>query len=403
MKGKRKRLKTALTAAAVLALLVVTAVPLLRTKPLRVETAKASRGALTVTIDAEGKTRVRDRFTVAAPVAGRLRRVALRQGDAVRAGETVAHIEPPPLAPLDPRQRAEGQARVQAAEATRREADAAAEHARADLEQARRELRRATSLVEDGVISRQEYERARNAEQTAAKDSEAARHRAEAASREIEVARAALIALDRGQGDGAQPAVAVRAPSGGRVLRVLEESERVVAAGTPLVELSNTAKLEVVLEVLSSDAVKIRPGAEVLVEGWGGDAPLVARVRLVEPSAFTKVSALGVEEQRVSVVADFADTAGALGDAYRVEARVVTWEGGALKVPSSALFRRGARWCVFRVEGGRAREAEVEAGHRNQSEVEITTGLTEGDEVILHPPNEMADGAPVEAQGGGGR
>lgn len=309
MKGKRRTWKLAATAAALLAVGAVVAVPVLRPAPQRVETALASRGQLRVTVDAEGKTRVRDLFTVTAPVTGLLKRIDLRRGDPVGAGATVAIIEPAPLSYIP-----------QAAPA---------------------------------------------------------------------------------QGYMPQSAV-VRAPVNGRVLRVLEESERVVTAGTPLMEVSNTSKVEVVADVLSADAVKIRPGTPVLVEGWGGDEPLRARVRLVEPAAFTKVSALGVEEQRVNVVADFVDAAVPLGDGYRVEARFVTWEGEALKVPAGALFRRGEAWSLFRVEGGRAVCREVAAGQRSESEVEITGGLSEGDEVILHPPNDLADGARVERRPKGG-
>jgi multidrug efflux pump subunit AcrA (membrane-fusion protein) len=305
MNDKRRRWKLAATAAALLALTGLVAVPILRPSPLRVETARAARGPMRVTIDAEGKTRVRDLFTVTAPVTGLLKRIELRRGDPLRTGATVAIIEPAPLSAMP-----------------------------------------------------QSYQ-----------------------------AQAYL----------PQSAV-VRAPASGRVLRVLEESERVVAAGTPLLELSNTSQVEVVADVLSTDAVKLRSGTPVLVEDWGGSEPLRARVRLVEPSAFTKVSALGVEEQRVNVVADFTDAFVPLGDGYRVEARFIIWEGEALKVPSGALFRRRDAWSVFLVEGGRAACREVGAGQRNESEVEITSGLSEGDRVLLHPPNDLEDGARVEPQ-----
>lgn len=303
MNGRRKKFKPSLIAAAVLALAAVTAVPLLRPKPLRVETARAARGPLVVTIDAEGKTRARERFTVAAPVTGLLRRISLHSGDPVREGATVAVIEPAPL----------------------------------------------SSVPMSAQI-----------------------------------------------GSYVPQSAIVRAPMNGRVLRVLEQSERVVTTGTPLLELSNTSQLELVVDVLSTDAVKVAPGASVLVENWGGDAPLRGRVRLVEPSAFTKVSALGIEEQRVNVIVDFTDSSGRVGDGFRVEARVVVWEGEALKVPSSALFRHGEAWAVFVVEGRRARLVEVEAGRRTSFEAEIRSGLNEGDVVVLHPSNEMVDGAAVE-------
>lgn len=306
MKRERVKLKTALVAAAVLAIVVVTAIPILRTKPVRVETARAVRGPLQVTIDAEGSTRVRERFTVAAPVTGLLKRIALNSGDAVSAGATLAVIEPAP----------------------------------------------------SSALAIQEY------------------------------------------GGSTLPRSAiVRSPLSGRVLRVFEQSERVVSTGTPLLELSNTSQLELVIDLLSTDAVKVSPGAEVLIEEWGGDERLSGRVRLIEPSAFTKVSALGIEEQRVYVIADFNDASGRIGDGFRVEARIVIWEGEALKVPSSALYRRGTRWSVFVVRDGVAKTIEVEAGHRTQSEVEIRAGLAEGDTVILHPSNDMKEGVRVEPQG----
>jgi multidrug efflux pump subunit AcrA (membrane-fusion protein) len=307
MDGRRRKLRPALTVAAVLALLGLTAVPVLRPKPVRVETARAVRGPLVVTIDAEGRTRVRERFTVAAPVTGLLRRISLRSGDAVYTGATVAVIEPAPLSSVP-------------------------------------------MSVQGGSY----------------------------------VPQSAI----------------VRSPMNGRVLRVLEQSERVVTTGTPLLELSNTSQLELVVDVLSTDAVKVAPGAPLLVENWGGDAPLRGRVRLIEPSGFTKVSALGVEEQRVNVVADFADSTGRVGDGFRVEARIVVWEGEVLKVSSGALFRHGEGWGVFVVEGGKARRVEVGAGRRTSSEVEIRSGLNEGDVVVLHPSNELEDGAAVEPQAG---
>jgi HlyD family secretion protein len=305
MNGRRRKLRLALTVAAVLALAGITAVPVLRPKPSRVETACAVRGPLLVTIDAEGRTRVRERFTVAAPVTGLLKRIPLRSGDPVYAGATVAVIEPAPLSPV--------------------------------------------------------------------------------------------VAANQGGPYVPQSAI-VRSPMNGRVLRVLEQSERVVATGTPLLELSNTTQLELVVDVLSTDAVKVAPGAPLIVENWGGDEPLRGRVRLIEPSAFTKVSALGVEEQRVNVVADFNDSTGRIGDGFRVEARIVVWEGETLKAPSGALFRHGEGWGVFVVEGGKARRVEVAAGRRTSSEVEIRSGLNEGDVVVLHPSNELEDGATVEPQ-----
>lgn len=370
----------------------------LRPTPTRVDVAKAVRGPLRVTVDGEGRTRVRDRYIVAAPVAGRLRRITLRRGDPVDRDQLIAQIESLPLAPLDPRQRAEATGRVNAAEDAVRESDAMVQRARASLEQARREFERCEKLVSAGVISRQELERAQTAMDMAIREYDAARSKSETAGHDVEVARAALLALNQSQRQSGTT-VKVQAPVGGRVLRVIEESERVISAGTPLVELSNPSKLEVLIELLSTDAVKVEPGALVLIERWGGDSVLEARVRLVEPSAFTKISALGVEEQRVNVIADFTEPSRALGDGYRVEGRIVIWENDdVLKIPSSALFRQGEGWSVFVVQNGRAYRRQLELGQRTAFDSEITRGLEDGAVVIVHPSNEISEGISVEPQ-----
>ena len=371
----------------------------LRPQPARVDTAKAVSGPLQVTVDGEGRTRVHDRYVIASPVAGRLRRITLRRGDPVRQDQLIARIESLPLSPLDPRQRAEAVARVNAAEDARRESDAMVQRARAGYEQARREFERTQKLINAGVVSRQELERAQTAMDVTVREVEAVKSRSETAGHEVEIARSALLALDRGYRQPAA-AVQVRAPVGGRVLRVIEESERVISAGTPLVELSNPSKLEVVIELLSTDAVKVKPGALVLIERWGGDTALDARVRLVEPSAFTKVSALGVEEQRVNVIADFTEMAETLGDGYRVEGRIVIWESEkVLKVPSIALFRTGEGWSVFVVEENKAYRRQVQVGQRTPFDAEILGGLKEDEQIIVHPSNEISEAMRVEPQG----
>lgn len=389
----------------VLAIGLVGAIVLaLRPAPMGVETTRVACGPMQVTIDAEGRARLHDRFVIASPIAGRLARIELHRGDPVGRGVVVAKIESMPMQPLDPRQAAEARARVATAQHLKSEADVVVEHARADCGQARRERERAERLVETGDVSRQEFERLRNADQTCRQQIDAAVARARAAASEVEVAKAALLAVEQAGQSGQAAMVTVRAPVGGRVLRVLEESERVVPAGTPLLELSRDAgarALEIVVDVLSTDAVRIQPGMPMLVEGWGGDRPLRALVRLIEPSAFTKISALGVEEQRVNVIADFTEPSDPLGDGYRVEARVIAWERpDALKVPAGALFRRGANWCVFVVENGTARIREVEIGHRNAMDAEVIRNLKEGERVILHPSNQLADGARVVVEEG---
>jgi HlyD family secretion protein len=379
-----------LLAGAVIALLTMWLQP----APARVDTAKASRGPMQVTVDGEGKTRVRDRYVVATPVAGQLRRINLRRGDVVTRGQVIAQIDPLPLAPLDPRQRAEATARVSAAEDAKREVDRMIERSKAIYDQARRDCERCELLVRSGDIPRQELEKAQTAVTTSFREYEAAMSKAESAAHEVEAAAAALLAVSQ---RSSAPAVKVQAPASGKVLRVIEESERVVAGGAPLLELSSPAKLEVVIELLSTDAVKISAGALVMIEGWGGPEALEARVRLIEPSAFTKVSALGIEEQRVNVIADLTTPSTALGDGYRVEGRIVVWRADdVLKVPVSSLFRRGEGWSLFTVEQGEARLRDVELGQRTSFEAEIKTGLEAGAEVIVHPSNQITDGTSVK-------
>lgn len=381
-----------LVAAVIVGLLTMWLVP----TPTKVDVTSVSREAMTVTVDGEGKTRVRDRYVVAAPVAGRLRRIALRRGDAIKSGQLIAQIDPLPLSPLDPRQRAEAVARVNAAEDAKREIDRMVERNKATYDQARRELDRSENLTRSGVISRQELERSQTAVSTSLREYEATRSRAESAAHEVEVARAALLAGNQSQGSPAA-SVKVHAPTGGRVLSVIEESERVIVAGAPLVEVSNPANLEVVIELLSTDAVKVSPGARVFIEAWGGPAALEAQVRLIEPSAFTKVSALGIEEQRVNVIADLTTPSTALGDGYRVEARIVVWQDeNVLQVPVSALFRRDDVWSLFVVEDGRARLRTVEVGQRTPFAAQIKSGVEADEEVIVHPANEIADGTRVQ-------
>lgn len=367
----------------------------LRPSPMKVEAARVGRGPLRVTVEEEGETRAHDRFVVAAPIAGRLTRVELHEGDAVARGQVVARINP---LPLDQREREELLARIQVTEALRHESDAHVAHVHADYEQARRERERAERLAKDGLISTQALEQSRNAETTSANELEAARFKAAAAASDVKVARAGLVALELERG-GASRVVRLHSPVSGRVLRIIEKSERVVTSGAPLVILGDPHQIEVVADFLSTDVVKIKAGMPVLLEGWGGEPSLRGRVRVVEASAFTKVSALGIEEQRVNVVADFVDPPGPLGDGFRVEAQVILWEGEqVLKAPSSALFRHGDGWSVFVVEEGRARRRHVETGHRSQLETEILQGIEAGAAVILHPTNELADGMRVEVR-----
>ena len=357
---------------------------LLKSEPVRVETAPVAWRPIQVTVDEEGETRVRDRFVVFAPVSGRVSRITVREGDSVRAGAPLARMFP---APLDARTRAEAAARLAAAEDAQRASAASVAQARAAHDQAVRERQRAGQLAGQNAIAAEDRERTDLQVVVSARNVESAEFRAQAAEHEVEVARAALAA------DGVP--IAIRAPVKGKILRVPEPSERVVAAGTPLVEIGDPARLEIVADLLSADAVQVAPGSAVLIEGWGGQT-LRGRVRRVEPSAFTKVSALGVDEQRVNVIVDLPEWPAALGDRYRVEIRIVTWSADrVLSVPTSALFRAGDAWRLFVLEGGRARQREVTVGHRTTLDAEIVRGVREGEMVIRYPSDRVSDGVAV--------
>ena len=356
-------------------------------KPAPVETVTVVTGRLRATVNEEGKTRIKQRYVVSAPVAGQLRRIPFKAGAEIIAGETVVAVIDP-LSPglLDARTRA-------LAEARRDTATANVERARAAQKFAASELKRFESLFAEKTVSIQELEQGQWRETTAAKELTAV----EAALRQAE---AELAEFGTPAAGAARPPTEVKAPTGGRVLRVLEESSRVVTAGLPLVEIGNPTDLEVVIEVLSRDGAAIRPGTRVELEQWGGAEPLQARVRLVEPAAFTKVSALGVEEQRVNVIADIVtplEQRAGVGDNFRVEARIITWEADkVLKVASGAVFRRGEQHAVFVVRGGRATFQAVTTGRTSGTETEITNGLNEGDAVIIYPGDRIHDGDRVK-------
>jgi HlyD family secretion protein len=363
-----------------------------RPKPIEVEAARAVRGALQVTVDEDGETRAHDRFTLAAPIAGRLSRIELHEGDEVSPEAILATISP---LPLDAREIAEIRARIRSAEARKREADEQVARWESDHAQAARDMNRAQLLAKDRIIARQDVEQAESKYKATAKEVEAAKFRVQAAAADVEREKAGLVSLENQQSQAGR-LVELRAPARCRILRILEKSERVVTFSTPIVVLSNPRRIEIVVDVLSTDAVKVKPGAPVIIENWGGPKPLRARVRMIEPYGFTKVSALGIEEQRANVIADFVDSPDGLGDGYRVDARIVIWESrDVLKIPASSLFRAGKQWSAFVIEGGRARTQPVEVGHRNASEAEILKGIELGTEVILHPSNDLKDGIRV--------
>ncbi|HEU5183909.1 MAG TPA: efflux RND transporter periplasmic adaptor subunit [Gemmatimonadaceae bacterium] len=361
-----------------------------RPRVVAVDTARVVRGPLRVTVDAEGKTRVRDRFIVAAPVTGRIRRIELDEGDSVRVRQVVAWIAP---LPLDALTREQALARVQGAEALRREAATRVEQARIALSHAADVARRRKAVYAIGGISEEELDAANVAHRARGDELAAAQARARAAAADVDAARAALVALD----GGTSGAIPVRAPCDGSVLRIPEKSERVIAAGTPILEIGDPDALEIVVDVLSTDAVRLRPGDAAEIVEWGGDKPLRATVTMIEPSAFTEVSALGVDEQRVNVRLTVNDPPATLGDGFRVEARMTVWEGSdVLAVPASALFQDEGVWSVFTLRDGRARRSPVEIGHRSSAMVEVLRGLAANDEVILFPSDEVATGVRVK-------
>jgi HlyD family secretion protein len=379
------------------ALLVVGAIVAVAVWPasIAVDIVPVERRAMQVTIDEEGETRVRDRFVVSAPVTGRLQRVELEPGDAVGKGQVVARLVPTDAPLLDPRTRAEYGAAVEASRAAVTQAQAERDRAAATLEQARNVLRRREQLVEAGAVAREDLETARRDLATADSALRAAEAAVAQARYQLDLSRARLQAPSAAAGR----AIELRAPVTGVVLKRVHESEAVVPAGEPIVEIGDPARIEVVSDLLSTDAVRVSPGQMVRIEQWGGGHPLEARVRRVEPSGFMKVSALGVEEQRVNVIIDFADTGAAgraLGDGYRVEVRVVLWQASdVVTVPVGALFRRGEGWAVFAVEGERGVLRAIELGHRNNEAGEILKGLQPGESVVLHPPDTLTSGARI--------
>lgn len=369
-------------------------------RPLDVETAQVVEGPFEATVDEDARTRLRDRYVVSAPLAGRLDRIALREGDAVAAGDVVATLTPALSPLLDERSLRELRARVEAAQAGVERAAARVEGAKVAVLQARNDARRSEELARQGFVAPTKLESDRLALLATQKDHDAALAERHVATHEVEQARAALGAVQRGGG----PAFALRSPVAGRVLRIVQASEASVALGAPLLELGDTARMEVVAELLTTEAVKLRPGQAVHIERWGGAGELQGQVRLVEPGAFTKVSALGVEEQRVRVLVDLASPAEqwrALGDGYRVGVRIVVQsQPRALQVPLAAVFPRSDApgMAVFAVDGGRARLQPVDVAGRSTTHAWVRPGLAAGTPVVIYPPATMADGARVKAR-----
>ncbi|HEY5954337.1 MAG TPA: HlyD family efflux transporter periplasmic adaptor subunit [Terrimicrobiaceae bacterium] len=380
------------------AVILIGALSGLLDKPIAVETGRVTRGPLVVAVQEEGKTRIRDRYVVSATVGGYLRRVPVRPGDEVVAGHTLlATIQPASAGFLDPRALAQAKAAVQSAEAACMQRNEEVNRSASELDLGQRELSRAQKLKEKGAIALQAFDLAANRVEVLADQLASARFALQVAQYQLEQAKAALVHFEEESGESRL--MELRSPVTGCVLNVFEESARVVAADTPILEVGDPADLEAEVELLSSDAVNVKPGADVSIEQWGGNAPLRGRVILVEPGAFLKVSALGVEEQRVKVRVRFVNLpSNVLGDRYRIQARITIWSGeNILQVPTAALFRHGNNWATFVVDHGRAKRTILEIDHNNGETAEVKSGLAEGQMVILYPADSIEDGVAVKA------
>lgn len=391
---QRKHLAWTATAVAVAALLGWAFAP----RPVPVDTAAVMAGRFEQAIEEDGRTRLRDRYTVSAPVAARLVRIALREGDRVQAGEVVAVLLPVMSAMVDERSAREADARHKAATANVRRAAARIELTAVAVEEAQLELHRTEKLAREGFLAPSRLDSARLALAAARRELEGARAEREAAVQEQAQAAAALLPV--GGGAPAGRPLALRSPVDGVVLRVAQPSEATLPAGAALLDVGDPARMEVVADLLTTDAVQAQPGRRAVVERWGGP-PVAGRVRRVEPGAFTKVSALGIEEQRVKVLVDLEAPPpewAVMGDGYRVTLRIVTLEvERAVQVPVGALFPVGdGGMAVYRMDGGRARLQLVELGGRNGSEAWVRAGLEPGQGVVVYPPPGVADGQRVQ-------
>ncbi|HOU49689.1 MAG: HlyD family efflux transporter periplasmic adaptor subunit [Smithella sp.] len=362
-----------------------------------VDIAVVKRGALQITIEEEGRTRLKDRFTISAPTAGYLQRIAAKVGDIIQKGQVVAVLEPLPSQALDPRSRATAQAAVSSAEAALKAAMERERVAKTDAAYLEQKRERLKALYDKGSIAKDQFDQISSEAQKAGALQLSVTAEVNLARSELERANITLrnFSAVRERGN----TVEVKSPVSGAVFRIYRESEGAVNVGEPLMDLGNSRDLEVRVEVLSSDAVKIQKGTDVLFKRWGKDEPLKGKVRLVEPAGFTKISSLGVEEQRVLVIVDITSPPeqwSMLGDGFRMEAHFVIWEGqNILQIPASALFRSGEKWSVFVVERGKARKRLVEIGRRNGLAAEILSGLKENDRVLAYPDDSISEGTKI--------
>lgn len=393
-----KPIRTIVKGAAVLGVIAILATAL-SPKPVEVETAWVSRGRFEQAVEEEGKTRIRERYTVSAPLTGRLLRIELDPGAPVARGALLAVMVPAAPALLDVRTEKELRERVGAAEASRLRAQAEVQRANAALDQAQSDFARISRLAEDGLAPAAQLEREASNLKLRKKEFEAAQFEEEVARHQEELARAARVQARRGA-EGAGERFEIRSPVPGQVLRIVRESEGVISLGSPLLEIGDPSNLEVVADVLTTDAVEIQPGMPVRIVRYGGETPLEGRVRQVEPSAFTKVSALGVEEQRVNVLIDLVspyEQWKKLGDGFRVEVQIIVFvKDDALIIPSGALFREGDHWAVFRLSDGRAKKEAIRVGRRSGDRAMIEGGLSAGQPVIVYPGDAVKEGVKVK-------
>ena len=363
---------------------------LFRPAPVPVDIAIIGTGPLQEIIEEEGKTRMHDHFVLAASVAGKLRRIDLHPGDRVKAGETLAWIDP---SPIEPRQQAILDARLSTARANVRQAEILASRAKAEFLQTQTDLARNRELFRAGIISQDAFDRSKTLNDVARKQEQAAQSATDAANHTLEEARAALLVS---ASNSPRLPTAVLSPVTGRVLRLTEQSEHVIAMGAPLMEIGYSPRLEFVADFLTRDAVRIQPNMPALITDWGGDHDISGRVRLVEPGGFTKISALGAEEQRVNVLCDPDAQTDGLADGYHVNVRVIVWQrNDVLQVPSSAVFRSGGEWAAFVAKNGRAHKSVIKIGHRGDVSWEVLSGLARGDRVVIHPAAEIDDGVKI--------
>jgi len=389
----------ALIWAVVLIALMIAATMAFIPKPVAVEAAIASKGDLRITVQEDGKTRIREKYIVSAPVAGRLSRIELKAGDEVcDEGSLIAVILPAEPTMLDARSKAQAQARVEQAESAVKRAEAGAQQVRVNYELSKTKFERAQRLKDSNAISRDEFDIAQAEYLSATQATRTTKFDQEIAKYEWDMAKATLLQFTA-EGESNSKPFEIFAPVCGKVLRVFQESATALNVGTPLIEMGDPQNLEIEIDVLSTDAVRIKPGSQLAIEHWGGDSPLRGTVRVIEPAAFTKVSSLGVEEQRVNIIADFSESPerlASLGDGYRVEARITVDQlNNVLLIPNSALFRHQREWHVFRIVDNRALMQPVKIGLQNESQTQILEGLNPKDEVILYPSDAISSNTKV--------